>query len=358
MTDGFQARWRWKKKKEDKEVMETKMLRGEEEGKRSHIIDVVIDPGKIFLIAAVLKISGLSFTEEEQLKELSISSRKSEFIARKVQLWKKNEEKERKSIVPQEEVENWRNELTKKVYEEWTEDQLKDNERFLLNEEGVFKTKNGRKKWRRKMKKRHALLSNPNFSSYFLSGKEWRFWLNPTEKPKTNRQKREKKKKEREREERKKEKKKQFREEYIRRLMENERREEIEEEKKTRAPRRKRPYPALRLKRFRNHQKAVTNIANDIQEKAKELYHRCFPKKKKETLPPIRLLWGDGSFPHTGNHHPPCPNKGLKESLTPFFSEVLMASEIYTTQASPCCDDASNFNKNGSLIGVKIIDVC
>ena len=355
VTDGFQARWRWRKEKEDKEVIETKMLRGKGDGKRSHYIDVVIDPGKIFLIAAVLKITGLSLEEEEQLKQWSIALRKDEYLRRKVQLWKR--EKVQKRNITQEEVDKYGFGL-KRDMAEWKVEKLEMEETNLLKEEEEilkeFKTKNGRKKWRRKMKKRHALLCDPNFSSYFLSGKEWRFWLNPTEKPKTNREKRKKKREEREKKERKKEEKKQFREEN-RRLIE-EREKETEEEKEP-ASRGKRPHPALRLKRFRNHQKAVSRVANALIQKAKELYHGCFPEKKKETLPPIRLLWGDGSFPHTGNHHPPCPNKGLRNSLAPFFSKVGMVSEKYSTKASPCCDEDS-FVKEGPRIGVKIIDVC
>ena len=215
----------------------------------------------------------------------------------------------------------------------------------------------GKKKKQQTKKKQKAKSKKQKAKSKKQKKKKRKILFHQTHQPtnrKTNREKRKKKREEREKKERKKEEKKQFREEN-RRLIE-EREKETEEEKEP-ASRGKRPHPALRLKRFRNHQKAVSRVANALIQKAKELYHGCFPEKKKETLPPIRLLWGDGSFPHTGNHHPPCPNKGLRNSLAPFFSKVGMVSEKYSTKASPCCDEDS-FVEEGPRIGVKIIDVC
>mmetsp|Transcript_36926 Transcript_36926/g.58059 ORF Transcript_36926/g.58059 Transcript_36926/m.58059 type:complete len:321 (-) Transcript_36926:783-1745(-) len=231
-----------------------------------------------------------------------------------------------------------------------------------------MESKNRRKKWKRAKAKRKVLVENPNFSTYFLSGKKWRWLLNPEIKT------REKKKKEKARKKKKKAEKKKKQEEF-KKMSPEERKKQEEERKKKREKEkeesqfdrekggRNRPNPFLRQRRFRNRQKAVATVANEIKDQARELYHRCFPFSS--TLPPIRLFWGDGSFSHTGHGHPPCPNKGLRDRLEPFFSgPVVMLSERNTSKTSPCCSFSfgdKNLEKNKYLeepafAGVQLID--
>ena len=211
--------------------------------------------------------------------------------------------------------------------------------------------KNARKKWRRRVMKRVALLADPFFDSWLLSGKQWRHMLNPSEFKKRKKKKKKKKAKMgkkkwikykrwiKKNEKKWRQEKKEENEEKWRKKKEEEkekRRMDLEEKGFSLPPLRERPGPKIRLERFRNHQKAVTKVKNTLLQKAREIYAKCFPSRK--TLPPIRLMWGDAKFPHTGHGHPPCPNKGLRERLEPFFDgEIIMASELCTTQSSPCC---------------------
>ena len=358
-TDGFQVRYLLERKDKDEDVEEEekekekeKEKEGEKKKKPNHIINLIVDPGKIYLIAGVFKISGLTKEEIGFLEKMAFDNRKDDYLLRVADLWrrysdwkgKKKKEKEKE----QEDFEEW----VKKAMDSWEVEELDEAERKLLAyemERMWFKSKHSRAKFRRKMMKRTVLLANPNFSSYLLSGAQWRFWLNPTKKPKKTKNK---KKRKREREKKRKEEKEKWKEKASKEEIEIGDKEENEEVSRS-PPERNRPHPALRLKRFRNHQKAVTNTANGILERAKDLYKRCFPEE--ETLPPIRLLWGDGKFSHTGHHHPPCPNKGLQESLAPFF-KVRVVPEKFTTQASPCCDDLNT--TKAPVHRVKLIDVC
>jgi hypothetical protein len=155
-------------------------------------------------------------------------------------------------------------------------------------------------------------LGEENHASYLLSGKKWRRLISFN---------------------RKRKKKKKNTETNIKR--------EKEEKKEKKIPNLKKDS-FLRMKRFQKHQKAITKIAQEIRSCAKGLYQRVsslqiiHPGSAKK-LPPLRLIWGDGSFSHTGHHHPPSPNKGLRKALRPHFHESVLGNEYGTSKHSPCC---------------------
>ena len=175
-------------------------------------------------------------------------------------------------------------------------------------------------------------LGKSNYASYLLSGKRWRRLIS------FNRKRKKKKKdknnvKEKESEEEEKEKEK--------------------EEKKEKTAQNLKKDSYLRMKRFQKHQKAITNIAQEIRSCAKGLFQRVSTPPHESVLsqhiirePRFRLIWGDGSFSHTGHHHPPCPNKGLREALRPHFQENVMGNEYGTSKHSPCCKEKVIFIDN------------
>ena len=55
--------------------------------------------------------------------------------------------------------------------------------------------------------------------------------------------------------------------------------------------------------------------------------------------PSLRLIWGNGSFSHTGNHLPPVVNIGLFRKLAPFFDEAILQDEPNTSKKSSCCHE-------------------
>jgi hypothetical protein len=73
---------------------------------------------------------------------------------------------------------------------------------------------------------------------------------------------------------------------------------------------------------------------------ARDLFRKCFPQDGTaiHPFPVLRLIWGDGSFSHTGHGHPPCPKQGLRDALAHHFDECVMGSEDRTSKTSPCCD--------------------
>ena len=308
-TDGYQMRWLMERKTKEKEEEEKGKEKEKENDVEGDCLYVVVDPGKINIMGVGIFLDIGS--EEEKKKILEEARLRSE-------KYKKRMARKEKKI-------------------DWTK-----------------RGKNARKKWRRRVMKGVALRANPNFDSWLLSGKQWRTMLNPVDYKKIKKDEKKEKatmgkekwkkhkrdiKEQKEKEKERKRKKKEEEKEIRRKKKEEEKekwRKKIDERGFALPPLRKRPGPKLRLKRFRNHQKAVTKVKNTLLEKAREVHSKCFPSRK--TLPPIRLMWGDAKFRHTGHGHPPCPNKGLRERLEPFFDgEIIMASELCTTQTSPCC---------------------
>ena len=97
----------------------------------------------------------------------------------------------------------------------------------------------------------------------------------------------------------------------------------------------------IRKKRFSKKQKMYSTIANElltkarvVWERAKEVHHEEIGMTKE--LPPILLVWGDGTFPATSRSGP-IANDGLKDHLAPFFNECVWGIEYGTTKYSPCC---------------------
>mmetsp|Transcript_42972 Transcript_42972/g.60265 ORF Transcript_42972/g.60265 Transcript_42972/m.60265 type:complete len:151 (+) Transcript_42972:601-1053(+) len=68
--------------------------------------------------------------------------------------------------------------------------------------------------------------------------------------------------------------------------------------------------------------------------------------------PSLRLIWGNGSFSHTGNHLPPVANIGLFRKLAPFFDEAILQDEPNTSKKSSCChEDVVWFEKKSKKAG-------
>ena len=97
----------------------------------------------------------------------------------------------------------------------------------------------------------------------------------------------------------------------------------------------------VRKKRFLLHQKAVSTIANEIKKKAMNLWEKDQAGVGHKDLkqPSLRLIWGNGSFSHTGNHLPPVANIGLFRKLAPFFDEAILQDEPNTSKKSSCCHE-------------------
>jgi hypothetical protein len=115
---------------------------------------------------------------------------------------------------------------------------------------------------------------------------------------------------------------------------------EVEKEKKVMEQKWRRES-FLRMKRFQRKQEAYTTVARELKTKAHNLFRKFFPQK--ELIPPIRVIWGDASFHHTGHGHPPCPKQGMKEKLRSHFDEIVAGSEQRTSKTSPCCDGDVKF---------------
>mmetsp|Transcript_42434 Transcript_42434/g.59454 ORF Transcript_42434/g.59454 Transcript_42434/m.59454 type:complete len:179 (-) Transcript_42434:68-604(-) len=85
--------------------------------------------------------------------------------------------------------------------------------------------------------------------------------------------------------------------------------------------------------------------ARVVWERAKEVHHEEIGMTKE--LPPILLVWGDGTFPATSRSGP-IANDGLKDHLAPFFNECVWGIEYGTTKYSPCCKTPLLKKKKGA----------